>query len=763
MRTTRFALVGLAFAIAIGTAATAQAQATLLTGLGGTAGFGEDSLAPNDDGSTGLINLSTAFPAGLRFYGRLYPGLYINNNGNVSFDAATGTFTPNAFPRPEPANPLIAPWWADIDTRNQVGVGTGNLVYWDITPGRLVVTWFDTGYFANHIDRRVSVQMILTDASAFGIAGAFDVEFRYNRCEWTTGDASGGTGGFGGTPAQAGFDAGDGINTLTLPGSRTAAVVNLCTTSNVGLTSPGVWRFQVRPSGVTVCGNNVRELGEECDDGDLTNGDGCNARCATELPPGSMCGDDIACGSGFCVDGVCCNARCGSQCQACDIAGRVGTCSPTTGAPHGSRTRCAAAGTTCGGVCNGTLTTACTFPPATVTCNDGSACSMSDVCNGAGGCAGVGITCDDALSCTADSCAVGICTNALVAGFCVIGGACIPAGSLDPTNDCSACNPASSTSAYTPRSSGSTCNDGTLCTGTDVCNGAGACAGTVIGCPDDGISCTTAMCEPLTGACTDVVTAGCLIGGACIADGTLDPTNNCLVCDVTKSTTSYSNLTVTDRCSEPMCTGATLTPARFCDGGGTCAPVDDVICASGCMDSTTCRGGCTTDAECPSERHCDMGVCVVDIPTGGACGRTEECASGFCVDGVCCGSTCSALCEACNLVGSEGTCAPHGTGTDPDDECNEELSCDGAGICEVPVVEMDGGMPDGGMGDAGDRDAGGADAGVGDASMDGSTETTPGGVTGGACGCSAAGTGRAPFSLLGLLGLALMVLRARKR
>mgnify|MGYP000039875964 CR=1 FL=1 len=27
--------------------------------------------------------------------------------------------------------------------------------------------------------------------------GDFDVEFRFNRCEWTTGDASGGSGGFG--------------------------------------------------------------------------------------------------------------------------------------------------------------------------------------------------------------------------------------------------------------------------------------------------------------------------------------------------------------------------------------------------------------------------------------------------------------------------------------------------------------------------------------------------------------------------------------
>lgn len=61
--------------------------------------------------------------------------------------------------------------------------------------------------------------------------------------QWTTGDASGGSNGFGGTPAQVGFNAGDGVRYSSVPGSRTADIVNIETTSNVDVA--GVWVFRV--------------------------------------------------------------------------------------------------------------------------------------------------------------------------------------------------------------------------------------------------------------------------------------------------------------------------------------------------------------------------------------------------------------------------------------------------------------------------------------------------------------------------------------
>ena len=34
-----------------------------------------------------------------------------------------------------------------------------------------------------------------------------------------------------------------------------------------------------------MCGNGILQVGEECDDGNLINGDGCDAYCRIETPP----------------------------------------------------------------------------------------------------------------------------------------------------------------------------------------------------------------------------------------------------------------------------------------------------------------------------------------------------------------------------------------------------------------------------------------------------------------------------------------------
>ena len=228
--------------------------ATLITGLGGAAGFGTNCLAASDDGSyvapggdggTGSpIALGSGFGAGLSLHGQRYPSAYLNNNGNISFGGALTGYTADPFPRAAgTSTPIIAPWWADVDTRAVAATGT-NQVCFVSEPSRFIATWNQVGYYASHIDRRNTFQAIVTP---FGSSGDFDVEFRYSRCEWITGDASGGTGGFGGTPAQAGVDFADGVVTpahsLTLPGSGTAAVINLCGASNGSI--PGVWRIRV--------------------------------------------------------------------------------------------------------------------------------------------------------------------------------------------------------------------------------------------------------------------------------------------------------------------------------------------------------------------------------------------------------------------------------------------------------------------------------------------------------------------------------------
>ena len=282
MNLLRLASIGFAFSLA----STPAGAIPLLRGLGGAAGFGTNTLEPNDDDSTGIISVAREFPEGMWFFGSVYRSLYLNNNGNITFSDALGAFTPERFP--VASQPMIAPFWADVDTRG-LGMPARNNVHWFVEPGRFIATWHLVGYFASHDTLQNSFQLVLTDQSARN-PGDFDVEFRYERCEWTTGDASGGTGGFGGTPAQAGFDAGNLRDFFALPGSFSREILNVCTASNVGV--PGLWQFQIRGGTVAMCGNRTVERGEECDDGNVRSGDGCSAVCRREIDGGVDAGLD---------------------------------------------------------------------------------------------------------------------------------------------------------------------------------------------------------------------------------------------------------------------------------------------------------------------------------------------------------------------------------------------------------------------------------------------------------------------------------------
>ena len=212
---------------------------SLISDLGGPAGFGTQFLEDNDDGSSAAVDVSRAFPGGLRYFQGTYSSIFVNNNGNITFRGPVGQYTPTPFPIAD--QPMIAAWWGDVDTRGG-GRPRRNGVWWDVRPGQVVVTWQDVGSFGSHVDKLNSFQIVLRGGAEMD-EGQFEVEFRYARCEWTTGDASGGHGGRGGTPAQAGFDAGNRRDARVLPGSRTAGILRLCTTSNVG--ESGVWRFLI--------------------------------------------------------------------------------------------------------------------------------------------------------------------------------------------------------------------------------------------------------------------------------------------------------------------------------------------------------------------------------------------------------------------------------------------------------------------------------------------------------------------------------------
>ena len=68
---------------------------------------------------------------------------------------------------------------------------------------------------------------------------------------------------------------------------------------------------------VTICGNNVVETGEQCDDGNIVSGDGCSSSCQTEeLDP--VCGNGIIefgeqCDDGNGLSGDGCSATCQTE------------------------------------------------------------------------------------------------------------------------------------------------------------------------------------------------------------------------------------------------------------------------------------------------------------------------------------------------------------------------------------------------------------------------------------------------------------------
>jgi hypothetical protein len=137
------AALGVAAALALADPS-ANAQATLLAPDGTPAPamitattFGAGTMPPNDDGSSPAVALAAAFPQGFCFVNRNATQMFVNNNGNITLNNAVPTFTPVPFPITN--NPMIAPWWADVDTRGAAAPNE-NRVYWDLRLGRITVT-----------------------------------------------------------------------------------------------------------------------------------------------------------------------------------------------------------------------------------------------------------------------------------------------------------------------------------------------------------------------------------------------------------------------------------------------------------------------------------------------------------------------------------------------------------------------------------------------------------------------------------------------
>ena len=199
---------------------------------------------------------------------------------------------------------------------------------------------------------------------------------------------------------------------------------------------------------------------------DCASGAFCSAgTCQGAETAGQACGSNGACASGFCVDGVCCDGACTGECEACDVEGSAGTCTPVVGSPHGTRPACpvAPANAPCQAAqCDGNTRASCTgFAGSSVTCVQASCtagvATLPSSCDGLGNCPAPATKQCEPYVCSGTSCLDQCATDADCAsgercdaatGMCVAGVTCDGNHTISGANgeqtDCSpySCSPA---------------------------------------------------------------------------------------------------------------------------------------------------------------------------------------------------------------------------------------------------------------------------------------------------------------------------------
>ena len=288
--------------------------------------------------------------------------------------------------------------------------------------------------------------------------------------------------------------------------------------------------------------------------------------------------------------------------------------------------------------------------------------------------------------------------NACLSGFCVDGVCCHVSSCAGA---CRACN--------VPGQEG-TCADVPAGGADDACKPDQAC---------DAAHQCRARNGQACGTFSDCGSGHCADGVCCDSDCN----QSCRACNLNGSRGVCSQVSagVEDPVGAPAC-ASDASQGRACDGQGKCVEAGKangdpcsaaVQCLSGfCIDGVCCNTGCAgtcqacnlaaapgactalplgqqdPDATTPCAgplQYCSAGTCAQNKkPNGVPCAVAADCGSGFCADGVCCDGACTATCQACNLPGLAGRCAPVPAGA-PDGNatpaCAAPQYCDGAGTC----------------------------------------------------------------------------------
>ncbi len=425
----------------------------------------------------------------------------------------------------------------------------------------------------------------------------------------------------------------------------------------------------------------------------------CDGAGACKRDNGQLCTLALECLSGNCVDGRCCNTACTATCSACNLAGSAGACTPL-GVGLDPANECLAGACDGAGVCKKHVAVACNAAVECLSgsCFDGVCCTTActgtcvacDLPGKVGACSIIAKdldpdgecylgACDGAGVCKSDNgvgCATG---SACLGGICVDGRCC----STPCAGVCSACN--LSGSAGTCTHIGAGLDPANECVA-GACGGAGACKKDLGQTCALGVDCLSGNC--VDGRCCNTTCAGTCLAcnlqaslGTCAAvPKGADPSSECTggACDGAGSCKSED---------AQACTGPAQCLSAHCYDGACCNVECDDLCQS--CAQTGSEGKCLPwavgtdpDEECAVGACDGAGACTFD--PGQGCIAAADCSSGTCVDGVCCASVCGGLCEACNLPGSAGICAPVPHGADPALECPGG-ACNGQYACALDL------------------------------------------------------------------------------
>ena len=201
---------------------------------------------------------------------------------------------------------------------------------------------------------------------------------------------------------------------------------------------------------------------------------------------GTVCSDSSTCKSGKCVDGVCCNTACTGTCQACNVSGKQGTCTPYASGtdPDSECLGKANSGTACAGTCDGK--SACTYPTATTSCGNPMCAAGKQTtygCGGDGSCSPKQTSCGNYTCNSGNTACEATCTSdaqCIATAYCNGSRKCVPklanGGSCSGNSACtsshcisnvccqqSACAAPSSCGTGTCRCNGKICGSGHSC------------------------------------------------------------------------------------------------------------------------------------------------------------------------------------------------------------------------------------------------------------------------------------------------------------